>query len=93
MLHPSKGENSDVVTLVKATGVFESVMVKHFDATNYFESVNREMCLSVLEDLGYDDPAKMFGHLNKAELVKFATSQARNRGWLPMELRCEWNRE
>lgn len=60
---------------------------KHFDAKDYFGSVNKAMCLKAIAEAVNADEARKIGGKPKADVTKFAIANVPKTGWLPPELR------
>lgn len=60
---------------------------KHFDAKDYFGSVNKTMCVKAIAEAINADEARKMGSKPKADVTKFAVANVPKTGWLPPELR------
>lgn len=61
---------------------------KKFDATEYFNSVPKALCLTAITEAVNADEARKVSGKPKGEIAKFAITNVPKTGWLPPELRC-----
>lgn len=58
-----------------------------FDAKDYFEGVNKDLCLKAIEEAVNKDEARKLANKPKGEVAKFALTNVPKTGWLPELLR------
>lgn len=60
---------------------------KEFDAKDYFESVNKEVCLLAISEACGDEQAEALKSKSKNDVAAFAVKNVIKAGWLPEQLR------
>lgn len=68
-------------------GVFNTALVKRFDAENYFASAPKGFVLKAIGEAINPDEARKVASKSKVEIAKFALANLGRTGWLPKELR------
>lgn len=60
-----------------------------FDAKDYFNGVNKALCLKAIEEACGPDLGRQQAKNAKAEIAKFAIANVPTTGWLPLQLRAK----
>lgn len=91
-----KSRDATTFRSFRATGLCDilgedliAAMRKEFDASDYFNSVSKALCLAAITEAVNADEARKISGKPKADIAKFAIANVPKTSWLPPELRTE----
>lgn len=89
ILHPGKGEHSDVRLVAELINekMLRAAAIKHFDAKDYFASVSKPLIVEAVRETLGKEHAERVAKMKSAEAAKYATTHVKN--WLPQSLRLK----
>lgn len=83
--------NPGILSVCEALGApLYATLKKHFDAKEYFNSVNRHIALKQLQEMFGKGYQAAWEKEKKDKIAKIAVTKAKETGWLPPELRTSF---